>query len=79
VLPAAELLPAARELAEKLAAGAPLALGLAKRSLGRALSRDLPGALEYEAQLQGVAGRSQDHAEGLAAFIEKRPARFRGH
>ena len=39
---------------------------------------DLDEALEEEAKLQGIAGASADHAEGLAAFREKRPPRSRG-
>ena len=78
VVPPERLLPEARALADRLAASAPLALGLAKRALHRALESDLESALEYEAQLQGIAGRSADHAEGVAAFLEKRPANFRG-
>ncbi|HET7677567.1 MAG TPA: enoyl-CoA hydratase-related protein [Candidatus Limnocylindrales bacterium] len=78
VLPAEQLLPEAQALAGRLAAGAPLALALAKRGLDRAQRSDLTAALEYEAQLQGIAGRSKDHAEGTAAFREKRPPRFSG-
>ena len=62
----------------RLAAGAPIALGLAKRSLAYSLEHDLSSSLAFEAELQGIAGRSADHAEGVAAFSEKRPARFTG-
>ncbi len=72
------LLDEAHALAARLAAGAPLAMGLAKRGLGRAQELSLEATLELEAQLQTAAGRSEDHAEGVAAFLEKRPARFRG-
>jgi 2-(1,2-epoxy-1,2-dihydrophenyl)acetyl-CoA isomerase len=78
VVPSERLMPEARALAEQLAAAPPLALALAKRALNRALESDLDSALDHEAQLQGIAGRSQDHAEGVAAFIEKRPPRFTG-
>jgi 2-(1,2-epoxy-1,2-dihydrophenyl)acetyl-CoA isomerase len=78
VVPAAELGDAAREVAGRLAQGAPIAIALTKRALNAAWDRGLEGALEYEAFLQDLAGRSQDHAEGIAAFIEKREPRFRG-
>lgn len=72
------LAEAARSIAARLAEGAPLALALTKRALDRAWDTSLEEALEYEAWLQGVAGASADHAEGLAAFLEKRPPRFSG-
>jgi 2-(1,2-epoxy-1,2-dihydrophenyl)acetyl-CoA isomerase len=78
VVPSERLMSETRALAEQLAAAPPLALALAKRALNRALESDLDSALDHEAQLQGIAGRSQDHAEGVAAFIEKRPPRFTG-
>lgn len=78
VVPAAKLMDEAGALAARLAQSAPIALALAKRALNRALESGLEDALEYEAQLQSTAGRSKDHAEGVAAFVEKRPVRFSG-
>lgn len=77
-VPADSLMGEANALAAKLATSAPLAMGLAKRALNRALESDLEAALEYEAQLQSVAGRSSDHVEGVTAFVEKRPPNFAG-
>ncbi len=78
VVPAEELESATRELAVRLAQSPTRALGLLKRGLNRSLEVGLEGMLEYEAHLQELAGRSEDHREGVAAFIEKRPARFTG-
>ena len=68
----------ARALAARLAGLAPRALALTKRALQRSWSVDLDEALEAEALRQGIAGATADHAEGLAAFLEKRPPRFSG-
>jgi 2-(1,2-epoxy-1,2-dihydrophenyl)acetyl-CoA isomerase len=78
VVPAADLATEARALALRLAASAPRALALTKRALNRSLEVGLEEALEYEAALQGLAANTADHAEGLAAFREKRPPRFTG-
>jgi 2-(1,2-epoxy-1,2-dihydrophenyl)acetyl-CoA isomerase len=78
VVPAGSLADEARATATRLAGLAPVALALTKRALDRSWSIDLDTALEDEAFRQGVAGATADHAEGIAAFLEKRPPRFSG-
>jgi len=78
VVPDDRLMPEAQALAAELAAGPTLAFGLGKRAFNRNFLRDLEGALEYEAQLQEIAGRTEDHRGGLAAFLEKRQPEFHG-
>jgi 2-(1,2-epoxy-1,2-dihydrophenyl)acetyl-CoA isomerase len=78
VVPPDGLADVAREAATRLAGFAPRALAHTKRALQRSWSIDLDGALEDEAVRQGIAGATADHAEGLAAFLEKRSPRFTG-
>jgi 2-(1,2-epoxy-1,2-dihydrophenyl)acetyl-CoA isomerase len=79
VVPHEELMPAATGLAGRLAAGPTKAYGLTKRALNYGLSAPLDASLEYEAHLQEIAGRSADHREGVAAFLEKRAPKYEGH
>ena len=78
VVPADALAAEARGVAMRLAAGAPRAIALTKRALNRSLEAGLEAQLEDEAELQGIAGRTADHREGVAAFLDKRPPRFTG-
>ncbi len=78
VVPAADLLAESQALAARLAAGAPVALALTKDALERSWDATLEEQLEREAELQGLAGATADHAEGIAAFLERRPPRFGG-
>ncbi len=73
-----DLMKEAMALAEKLAMGPTKAFGLTKRAVNRAVFDDLEELLEYEASLQEIAGRSDDFAEGVAAFVEKRTPQYTG-
>ena len=78
VVPHDDLMAQTKEWAARLAAGPTRAYGLIKRGVNRALALDLEGALEYEAHLQEVAGRTEDHLEGVAAFLAKRTPQYMG-
>jgi 2-(1,2-epoxy-1,2-dihydrophenyl)acetyl-CoA isomerase len=78
VVPAEKLDEAARELARRLASGPTRGIGLTKRLVNAAEDGGLAEALAAEAALQELAGRTADHAEGVAAFGEKREPRFGG-
>jgi len=78
VVPAPELMPTARELAAKLAAGPPIGMKLTKRALNRSLSTDLTSHLDYEAAVQTFCFQTKDLQEGVKAFLEKRSPRFKG-
>jgi 2-(1,2-epoxy-1,2-dihydrophenyl)acetyl-CoA isomerase len=78
VVPAADLAVTVREAAARLAAGPTRAIGLAKRLINEAEDATLDQSLATEAALQELAGRTEDHAEGVAAFGEKREPRFVG-
>jgi 2-(1,2-epoxy-1,2-dihydrophenyl)acetyl-CoA isomerase len=68
----------AAAVARELAALPTRAIGMTKRLLDRAASATLEEQLELEAQLQAAAAASEDFAEGVAAFLEKREPRFSG-
>ena len=78
VYPLEELLPAAREVAKKIATKGPLAIAQCKRVIGRGADLPLERASELEAQAFALLFGTSDQREGMKAFIEKRPAKFTG-
>jgi enoyl-CoA hydratase/carnithine racemase len=78
VVPDAELMPRAREWAERLAAGPPIAIRITKRMMYKQLTMGLDNALEDAALGTLVANYTEDVKEGTAAFHEKRPPKFKG-
>ena len=78
VVPAEKLMEEALSLAKELAQGPTRAYALTKKLLLETYRLSLTEALALEAVLQGQAGQTQDHGEGVRAFREKRPPRFQG-
>lgn len=72
------LMAEARALAQQFASGPTRGLGLAKMAIQSAADKSMDEQLDVERDLQRIAGRTDDYAEGVAAFIAKRPPEFRG-
>jgi 2-(1,2-epoxy-1,2-dihydrophenyl)acetyl-CoA isomerase len=76
VVPAAQLMTTALELATRLAEGPQLALALSKAAVYRAQDLDLDAGLRVEEQSKLVSLKSKEVQEGIIAFVDKRRSRF---
>lgn len=78
VVPGAELMNVARQVADKIAANPPHAVRMTKRLLREGQTATLPAILELSAAMQSLAHATRDNDEAIDAFLEKRPPRFTG-
>src|SRR5881394_1712609 len=78
VTTAAELIPRAEAIAQKIIANAPLAVQYTMEAVNKGMEAPLAEGLYIEAVLFGAACATEDKKEGTTAFLEKRPAQFKG-
>jgi len=78
VVPADALAEETQRLAHRLANGAPIAQGTLKRLMRESFSRGFPAQLQAEQQGFATCSATADFQEAVAAFLEKRPANYRG-
>ena len=78
VVAAAELIPRAEAIAAKVIANPPLAVQYAMEAVNKGMEMPLAEGLYLEATLFGMCCATEDKKEGLTAFLEKRPAQFKG-
>ena len=78
VVPAEQLMATAKELARRIATKSAAALKLAKTAITRGMQTNLESGLKYEYELYSLALSLEDKAEGVSAFLDKRPPKFVG-
>jgi len=78
VVPAAELTPRAEAIAQKVIANGPLAVQYTMEAVNKGMETPLAEGLYIEAVLFGAACATEDEKEGTTAFLQKRPAQFKG-
>lgn len=78
IVPAAELLPEAMKLAERITANPPLAVQASKELALRGLEMRLDEHLRLQAMMSSITRQTEDAREGARAFAEKRKAEFKG-
>lgn len=78
VVPDAELMPAAKEMAKKVTRGAPLAIQMAKQLMYRGLEQTMEAHQESARYCFQLSCKTEDIREGIASFFEKRQPRWKG-
>ncbi|MFN0145362.1 MAG: enoyl-CoA hydratase/isomerase family protein [Dehalococcoidia bacterium] len=78
-LPYEEMMPKAREIAQKLADGPQWAVRWTKVALNRIVKSRMELTMDLAAALEMITLASDDHREAMSAFVEKRPPKFTGH
>jgi len=78
VVPEAELVPAAMDMALEIATKSTIAVRYAKEAISKGMDLTLEQGLRLEADLYFLLHTTKDRTEGIKAFREKRPARFKG-
>ncbi len=77
VVPAEELMGAAEKVAKMILSKAPIAIKAAKIAVNNGISLDIKTGVAFEGEALVAPFSSEDRAEGMAAFLEKRPAVFK--
>jgi len=78
VVPKGQTVEEAKKLMKKIMSKGPVAIKMAKKAINEGLGMSLRGGLDLEGQCEAVCFGSQDKEEGAKAFLEKRPAQFKG-
>ena len=78
VVPQADLLPRAKELARDMGSRAPMAFVAGRDAVLRSTETDLLTGIDYERKLYALCIGTEDAREGMRAYAEKRPPEYRG-